>query len=64
MMHKCPECGTTTLNIKYEYGVAIAWCTNCEYVKSTWPFYEQAVKKMREKGKRSTGNSGPGQLFL
>jgi hypothetical protein len=56
-MRKCPECGKMSLNFDYECGVAIAWCTNCEYVKTSWPYYEQAIKKLREVRKQKTGRS-------
>ncbi|MBN2289266.1 MAG: hypothetical protein JXQ83_08025 [Candidatus Glassbacteria bacterium] len=56
-MHKCPSCGNMTLNFKYECGVAVARCTKCDYLKASWPYYEQAIKKLREVRKTKTCSS-------
>ena len=56
-MHKCPECGKKTLGLKYECGIALARCTNCEYVETAWPYYEEAIKKLRQETKPKTKHS-------
>ena len=50
-MRRCPQCGKMSLTFNYECGVAVAWCAECEYLKAAWPYFEQAIKKMRRERK-------------